>query len=141
MVTVLNYSGMLSAIRDNKSYVFELEIDGERIEQESMAVLVALTNSVGGMETLIPEAAHDDGKLHLIVLKGDNLVDKIGLIPKIFSGKALDDENVIYRSFEKGYIAVAETTDLITNVDGDPGDSLPLDISVLPRHLTVLVPE
>lgn len=131
----------LKAVRDNKSYRFSLEIDGEHIEQESMAVLVALTNSVGGMETLIPEASHDDGKLHLVVLKGGQIADKLGLIPKIFSGKALDDEHVIYRAFEKGYFAVEGEIDLITNVDGDPGDSLPLDISVLPQHLTVLVPE
>lgn len=131
----------LKAVRDNKSYHFSMEIDGEHIEQESMAVLVALTNSVGGMETMIPDASYDDGKLHLVVLKGDNLVDKLGLVPKVFSGKVLDDENVIYRSFEKGHFAVAGVADLITNVDGDPGDSLPLDISVLPQHLTVLVPK
>lgn len=131
----------LKAVRDNKSYHFTLDIDGERIEQESMAVLVALTNSVGGMETLIPEASYDDGKLHLIVLKGDNLADKLGLLPKVFSGKALDDENVIYRAFEKGHFAVEGAVDLITNVDGDPGDPLPLKISVLPQHLTVLVPK
>ena len=131
----------LKAVRDNKSYLFDIEIDGEKIQQESMAVLIAMTNSVGGMETLLPDASYDDGKLHLIVLKGDHLVDKLGLLPKIFSGKAVDDPNVLYRTFEKGYFSVENGDDLITNVDGDPGDKLPLDITVLPQHLTVLIPE
>ena len=116
-------------------------LDGEKIQQESMAVLIAMTNSVGGMETLLPNASYDDGKLHLIVLKGDNLVDKLSLLPKIFSGKAMDDHNVLYRAFEKGHFSVEDGADLVTNVDGDPGDKLPLDITVLPQHLTVLVPE
>ena len=131
----------LKAVRDNKSYLFDIEIDGEKIQQESMAVLIAMTNSVGGMETLLPNASYDDGKLHLIVLKGDNLVDKVSLLPKIFSGKAMHDHNVLYRAFEKGHFSVEDGDDLVTNVDGDPGDKLPLDISVLPQHLTVLVPE
>ncbi|WP_373787557.1 diacylglycerol kinase family protein [Jeotgalibaca porci] len=131
----------LKAVRDNKSYLFDIEIDGEKIQQESMAVLIAMTNSVGGMETLLPNASYDDGKLHLIVLKGDHLVDKLGLLPKIFSGKAMDDRNVLYRAFEKGHFSVEDGDDLVTNVDGDPGDKLPLDITVLPQHLTVLVPE
>ncbi len=131
----------LKAVRDNKSYLFDIEIDGEKIQQESMAVLIAMTNSVGGMETLLPNASYDDGKLHLIVLKGDHLVDKLGLLPKIFSGKAMGDHNVLYRAFEKGHFSVEDGDDLVTNVDGDPGDKLPLDISVLPQHLTVLVPE
>ncbi|WP_373850249.1 diacylglycerol kinase family protein [Jeotgalibaca porci] len=131
----------LKAVRDNKSYLFDMTIDGEKIQEESMAVLIALTNSVGGMETLLPNASYDDGKLHLIVLKGDHLVDKLGLLPKIFSGKAMDDRNVLYRAFEKGHFSVEDGDDLVTNVDGDPGDKLPLDITVLPQHLTVLVPE
>lgn len=131
----------LKAVRDNKSYLFDMEIDDEKIQEESMAVLIAMTNSVGGMETLLPDASYDDGKLHLIVLKGDNLVDKLSLLPKIFSGKAMDDRNVLYRAFEKGHFSVEDGDDLVTNVDGDPGDKLPLDISVLPQHLTVLVPE
>lgn len=130
----------LKAVRDNKSYEFTIEVDGEKIQEESMAVLIAMTNSVGGMETLLPDASYDDGKLHLIVLKGHTLVDKLGLLPKIFSGKATDDENVVYRAFEKGHLAVENGDDLVTNVDGDPGDKLPLDISVLPQHLTVLIP-
>ena len=131
----------LKAVRDNKSYLFDMTIDGEKIQQESMVVLIAMTNSVGGMETLLPNASYDDGKLHLIVLKGDHLVDKLGLLPKIFSGKAMDDHNVLYRAFEKGHFSVEDGADLVTNVDGDPGDKLPLDITVLPQHLTVLVPE
>lgn len=131
----------LKAVKDNESYTFEMDIDGEKIVEESLAVLVAMTNSVGGFRKLLPEASFDDGKLHLLVLKGGHLADKIGLLPKLFSGTVSDDEHVTYRAFESGHFTVQGQAELVANVDGDPGDKLPLDISVLPQHLTVLVPE
>ncbi|MBM6613347.1 diacylglycerol kinase family lipid kinase [Desemzia sp. RIT804] len=128
------------SFNSNEAYTFELELDEEKISQESILVLVALTNSVGGFEKLLPKAKIDDGYLHLVALKGNTIVDKLKVIPKIFTGKATDDEKVLYRKFKTGTIQVQEAKELVANVDGDKGDSLPLTLQVLPQHLTVLVP-
>lgn len=129
------------ALRESESFTFYLTIDGEEIVEESMMLLVSLSNSVGGFEKLVPQAKVDDGKLHLTLLKGNKILDKLALLPKVFSGELTDDQQIVYRAFEKGHIAVQNDTDMTTNVDGDEGDALPLDLMVLPQHLTVLVPD
>lgn len=129
------------ALRESESFTFYLTIDGEEIVEESMMLLVSLSNSVGGFEKLVPQAKVDDGKLHLTLLKGNKLLDKLALLPKVFSGELTDDQQIVYRAFEKGHIAVQNDTDMTANVDGDEGDALPLDLMVLPQHLTVLVPD
>lgn len=131
----------MKALSDNESYTFELDLDEEKISQESILIIVALTNSVGGFEALLPDAKIDDGYLHLLALKGNTIMDKLKVVPKIFTGEATDDEKILYRKFKKGTIQLEEATELAANVDGDEGDSLPLTMQVLPQHLTVLVPK
>lgn len=127
------------ALGANKAYTFDLTIDGEHITQESSLVLVALTNSVGGFENLLPAAAPDDGHLHLVALKGKEIMDKLTVIPKLFTGNAVNDDKILYRKFKTGRIQIQDTEDLASNVDGDAGESLPLELKVLPSHLTILV--
>ncbi|EDP68621.1 diacylglycerol kinase catalytic domain protein [Carnobacterium sp. AT7] len=130
------------AFNDSQSYSFKLTIDDEVIEQESSLVLIALTNSVGGFENMIPHAKTDDGYLHLIALKGKTLLDKVKLIPKVISGNAAGANETLYRKFKSGKIAITEeNTQLISNIDGDEGFELPLTLQVLPRHITMFIPD
>lgn len=129
------------ALSGNKAQVFELTIDGEEIVQESLLLVVALANSVGGFEKAIPHAQVDDGYLHLAALKGHTLLDKVKVLPKVLTGDALADDAILYRPFRSGTIRVRGEVPLVSNVDGDAGDNLPLEVSVLPQHITVLVPE
>ncbi|GEN51454.1 diacylglycerol/lipid kinase family protein [Alkalibacterium pelagium] len=133
----------VKAINEKEVYPFQFEVDGEQLEEESFLVLVAVTNSVAGITTMIPEADVDDGYLHLAVVKGDTIAEKVNLVPKIFAGKVTDDENVLYRKFTKGSIRLKEgfEKEIVTNVDGDEGDSLPIDLEVKKHHMTVFVPD
>lgn len=129
------------ALSDGQSYTFKLELDDEVYEQESSLVLIALTNSVGGFEKMLPHAKIDDGYLHLIVLKGKTLMDKLKLVPKIVSGNASDANETLYKEFKSGKISVSkEDNQVISNIDGDEGDKLPLNVQVLPSHITIFVP-
>lgn len=130
------------ALSDGQTYTFKLELDGEVYEQESSLVLIALTNSVGGFENMFPHAKIDDGYLHLIALKGKTLMDKLKLVPKFISGNAIDANEILYKKFKSGKLSVPEEDNqVISNIDGDEGDKLPLHIQVLPRHITIFVPK
>ncbi|AEB29338.1 diacylglycerol kinase [Carnobacterium sp. 17-4] len=130
------------ALSDGQSYTFKLELDDEVYEQESSLVLIALTNSVGGFENMLPHAKIDDGYLHLIVLKGKTLMDKLKLVPKIVSGNASDANETLYKKFKSGKVSVSEEDNqVMSNIDGDEGDKLPLNVQVLPSHITIFVPK
>lgn len=133
----------VKALNEKEVYPFTFTIDGEELEADSFLVLIALTNSVGGIKTMIPDAQVDDGYLHLAVVKGETVADKIALVPKIFAGTLTEDENILYRKFKEGRVALkADAVDTVySNVDGDAGDPLPIALTVLPRHMDVLVPK
>ena len=44
---------------------------------------LALTNSVGGFEQIVPDASLDDGKFTLIVVKTSNLLEMMRLITMV----------------------------------------------------------
>lgn len=129
------------ALKDNETLHFQLSLDDETAKFDSFLVLVALSNSIGGIQTMIPQAAVDDGYLHALALKGGKVIDKLNIVPKIFSGKVTEDETVYYQPFKQGTIEIKEDKKVTVNVDGDEGDALPLSLKVLPRHIRCFVPE
>lgn len=128
------------AFTDNQSYSFKFSLDDEVIEQDSSLVLIALTNSVGGFEKMLPHAKIDDGYLHLVALKGNSVFDKIKLVPQVLTGNAASADEVLYRRFRSGEITGLAEKEIKSNIDGDEGVSLPLRVQVLPRHVTIFVP-
>ncbi len=125
-------------LSNNETYSFLVTIDGKKQEITSSTLLIGSTNSIGGFESLLPEAKVDDGKLHLIYLKDPSLIDTIKSVPDLLKGVAKATENVGYLAFDQAVISL-ENSDkkLVTNVDGDEGDILPVTITVLPAHLEV----
>ena len=69
-----------------QTYPFHLSLDQKEQTIESSTVLVGLTNSIGGFETLLPEAQVDDGKLHLVYLKDQSLWDAVKAVPDLLKG-------------------------------------------------------
>lgn len=124
-------------IAQNESYDFEIDVDGESISVESTTLLIGLTNSIGGHENILPEARVDDGLLHLIYLKDSSLFESLKALPGLAMGVTESNQSLGYRTFKKAHIALKDGSQLGTNVDGDEGDALPVDITVLPSHLTV----
>ena len=59
----------IKQLASTQAYSFHVEVDGKKKEIESSTLLIGLTNSVGGFETLLPNAKVDDGKLHLVYFK------------------------------------------------------------------------
>lgn len=119
----------------NVSFSFKLGSKEQTIE--SSTVLVGLTNSIGGFETLLPEAQVDDGKLHLVYLKDQSLWDAVKAVPDLLKGVDQSTDNLVYLTFKEGTISLENQEELTTNVDGDEGAALPITLKILPKHLTV----
>ncbi|MFO8070104.1 MAG: YegS/Rv2252/BmrU family lipid kinase, partial [Alkalibacterium sp.] len=60
----------VKAASEKEVYSFKFDIDGETAEVDSFLVLIALANSVAGIQSMIPDARVDDGFLHLVALEG-----------------------------------------------------------------------
>lgn len=129
-------SGMKYLLKSDR-YEFELLLDQQVEQVKSSLVLIGLTNSIGGFESLLPKAKVDDGFLHLVYLNDQSFLDMVNSVPELIKGVEITSANVTYRTFKQGEIALLSEGNLETNIDGDPGAELPIKVAVLPQHLTV----
>lgn len=125
-------------LSNNETYSFLVTIDGKEQEITSSTLLIGSTNSIGGFESLLPEAKVNDGKLYLIYLKDPSLIQTIKAVPDLLKGVDEATANVGYLTFNQVVISLQDRNKkLATNVDGDEGDFLPVTIRILPTHLEV----
>ncbi|GGF90553.1 diacylglycerol/lipid kinase family protein [Paenibacillus abyssi] len=116
-----------------------IRYDDKVWEGESPLFLAALTNSVGGFQQLAPDADVDDGLIHCFIIKDLSVINTITVGISLLSGHLQDHKDVIY--FTAKNVSVSSTESVGTNVDGEEGPPLPVELSIIPRHIQVIVPE
>ncbi|MFC3803533.1 diacylglycerol/lipid kinase family protein [Cohnella sp. GCM10012308] len=116
-----------------------IRYDGAVWEGESPLFIAALTNSVGGFERLAPDAAVDDGLIHGFIVKDLSFFRTLTAGLSLLRGHLQDHKDVIY--FTAKSVSVSSPSLVGTNVDGEEGPPLPLELNILPRLIDVLVPE
>ena len=98
---------------------------------------LALTNSIGGFEQIVPDASLDDGKFTLIVVKTSNLIEILQLITMVLNGgKHVNDPRILYVKTSK---LVAKPVDekMMINVDGEYGGDAPMTFKNHRQHLEI----
>jgi YegS/Rv2252/BmrU family lipid kinase len=116
-----------------------IHYDEQIWQGESPLFLAVLTNSVGGFENLIPDAAVDDGLLHCFILQDLSIFNTITASVSLLLGNLKNHKDVVY--FTAQNVRVSSPESVRTNVDGEEGPTLPLTLDVLPSHIQVIVPE
>ncbi|WP_062439136.1 diacylglycerol/lipid kinase family protein [Thalassobacillus devorans] len=129
----------LKELTSNRTYPLTIEYDEKKWEGDSLLFLAALTRSTGGFEKLTPEARVDDGMLHCYVIKQVNMIRLASIATAILRGELKEEEDVEY--FTAKRLKVSSQDPLVTNVDGEQGDQLPVEMEVKPSHIQVIVPE
>ncbi|QTD43030.1 diacylglycerol kinase [Sporosarcina sp. Te-1] len=115
-----------------------IEYDGEVFDEEAMLFLVGLTNSVGGFEKLAPQSSINDGKFTLLILKKCNIAEFIRVVSLALRGEHLEDPLVISTSAER--IKVTSDEEVLLNLDGEYGGTLPATFENLYRHIEMFAP-
>lgn len=143
-----NRLGSLAYIKDaigaffsEQSLELVIEHSGGREEVTTSLLLVALTNSVGGYEAMLPHAHFNDGQLYLAAIKGGAPKDMImalfeGSVPREETETILVLKDTHFRIYEKN----SSNEVITTNIDGDQGPQLPIEIQILPSAIKVLQP-
>ncbi|WP_191560148.1 diacylglycerol/lipid kinase family protein [Metabacillus idriensis] len=129
----------LKKMKEKQPFELRVQSDEGVWEGEALLMLVALTNSVGGFETIAPEAEVNDGKLHVMIIKDIALPQFLLLLPKIMTGDLGKSEHVEY--LKVPYLEASSTYKMIANIDGDEGNKLPIKAENLNRHLEIYVPK
>lgn len=113
---------------------------GEKIIEEDTYMFIVLNSTrAGGFADLALEAEIDDGLLDLILIKSAGLHRLPNLLFRFFHNRHLTHEDVLFfqgDNFKIEMVGEAENS-LQTDLDGEEGPPLPLEITVLPESLTV----
>lgn len=98
--------------------------------------VINLPRYAGGLE-ISPTASGTDGLLDICTFKSGSLLSSLYYLGAVVFGQqgAVHD----FEKVQATHLRVETTGKVPFQLDGDPGGNLPLDISVVPNRLTVLV--
>lgn len=122
-----------------KPVEMNIKYDDHEYQGQVSMILLALTNSVGGFEQIVPDAALDDGKFTLIIVKKSSLIDMMSLMAKALQGNHLEAPRIIYAKATDVDLQPLNNADrLMINLDGEYGGDAPMQFHNLKQHLEVV---
>lgn len=119
-----------------KSVSLKISADGKIFEVDAFLFLVLNSPAVAGFKNVIDAAKIDDGKLDLIAIKKSSPRSLFNLTKKILSGNFVDAEENIFHVQAKNF-KISSTANLISDIDGEAGDALPIEIGCLKSKIKI----
>lgn len=117
----------------------EVEYDGGHYSGNATLIFIALTNSVGGFENIVPNKVLGNGKFSLIIVKSGNAIDLIQLITRLLTeGTHLESDKVISVETDFVNIHIEDKSQLMINLDGEYGGDAPVYFENLNKHIEVI---
>lgn len=130
-------------IQNYQAMDITLTVDDEVLQDKYLLILVFNGKGAGGMLKLAKYAEITDGKFDVVCIKNVNIFEMPALMFKVLQGEHLKDVNVDYLTGSHIKIEChnQELNRFVTDVDGEAGPDLPMDIKVLPRKIRVYLPK
>lgn len=105
-------------------------------EGDISMIFLALTNSVAGFETIVPDAKLDDGQFTLLIVKKSNLWQIAQLASQVLKGGAhINNPQLIYKKTSKVNIEPLNHDPIKVNLDGEYGGDAPMTFENLKQHI------
>ena len=114
-------------------------IDGRTIRAKIIFVVVSNIQLYGGLVKMTPEARLDDGLLDIRVFKGMGPAWVFRHVAGVFTNRHLRDPMVSH--YQGRRVTVYTTEPFPIQLDGEPVETTPLSVEVVPKALRVLVPK
>ncbi|MGM0395931.1 MAG: diacylglycerol/lipid kinase family protein [Bacillota bacterium] len=125
-------------ILDGETFPVELNMDKEQWQGEISVVIAGLIDSLGGIRTFFPEAEISGGVFHILAIEKLDIPKAMKITSSLLAGKLSKSDNVHYFKSKTLKVNTIDGDMLGSDVDGEKGPNLPLVLSVLPGHLTVI---
>ena len=110
----------------------------EQVYEENIYFMVVMNGeSAGGFRKLSPESNMNDGKLDVIAFKKMPIVELAPPLFEVVHGRHPNNKHVLY--FQTDKLTIESEADISTDIDGEHGEKLPLEFSVLNKRLDVFV--
>ena len=119
-----------------------LTTENEVLEGQYILILVFNGQGAGGMLQLAKNAEIADGVFDIVCIKNLKLFEMPALMFKVLQGEHLKDVNVDYLTGSSIKIECHNQAEnhFVTDVDGEAGPSLPMEIEVLSHKIRTYIP-
>ena len=119
---------------------FRVKVDGREINRRALEVLIANTGTLGQPPFRWgPEIRPDDGRIDVCMARARNLLDYLELFFRFLFGMHRGSPNVRYW-VAKQTVTISARTPLPVQADGEIVGETPVDVSIVPRAVRVVVP-
>ena len=124
---------MLPAVHTEQMH---LEYDDGVYDGPASMFLLGMTNSIGGFEQILPDAALGDGRFSLIIVKTGNMAEFLRLMALVFNGgRHVDDPSIIYTKTRELTVSLDDGEPMKINLDGEYGGDSPMHFVNLRQHI------
>ena len=113
-----------------------INIDSNKISDDYKFVVICNTIHAGNKMKIAPYAKIDDGLLDIITVTGKaSRLKLLQLLPKVYSGKHVDDPIINYYQSSMIKLNTSETNQL--NIDGEKLGETPIEVSILSKAIKI----
>jgi len=114
----------------------------EEIYEDEFYFFIAMNGrGAGGFHKLAPEASMHDGLLDLIAIKACPINELSVLLAKVLRGTHTTSKNVLHIKSNKILIEnIDKDFELVTDMDGEEGPFMPLNLSIIPHKIKMVLP-
>ena len=128
----------LQALRERRTARYWITVDGREIATEGMTCIVANTGSFGKVGlSLAPTIDVSDGRLDVIVVRGADVPSLLAVAASVVAGK---EKTEPLQHWQGRTVSVRSDPVQTVQADGEPLGETPVDVTILPGALKVIVP-
>lgn len=108
--------------------------------EEAMYFMVVMNGiSAGGFKRIAPESEINDGMMNVILFRKMPIIELGPLLFNVIHGKHSKNKNVL--TFKTDQLRIESEDDISTDIDGEKGEKMPLDFSILHNRLRIYTEE
>ena len=132
------FFSVYKALHRMRAAPLRIELDGETMERDCVAVMIHNTPFTGGGLRMAPEARVDDGQLDVVIVEEIGRLDLMRTFPRAYSGRHL--EHGSFSVHRARSIRISSAVPMPKMFDGDLHGRTPVDVSVVPAGLRLVTP-
>lgn len=124
------YVSGLKEVANFKPLPLAIEAGGRTYHEDTFLFVVINSDAVGSFRNVAGGVAVDDGLLDLLLVRWGNPAELMGLTASLAGGKGIGDaKNVLHLQSDKFVITADNGSKVESDLDGEIGPVLPLEIS------------
>jgi YegS/Rv2252/BmrU family lipid kinase len=133
------YLQALSELPKIRPIPVKVTLPDKVIETDINAILILNGRGAGGFKAVVPHSVINDGMLEVMIVRNVPFVNWGALAISLLMGQHENNKFISFHSTPSVRIETGEY--IVTDLDGEKGMPLPVDVSVLPGRLEVCIPE